>query len=73
MNGDSLRAAVTKIWQILQKDKALTIKALKKRCHSLSKEEFFAGIGWLLKEDTVALEQGKLICNIPEYSNYWRE
>lgn len=73
MNRDSLRRAVSKIWQIVQKDKALTISALKKRCHSLSQEEFFAGIGWLLKEDTVALEKGKLVCNIPQYSNYWRD
>lgn len=72
MNRDSLRRAVSAIWQIIQKEKTMSIAALKDKCKSLSMEELYAGLGWLIKEESVALEQDNVSSNIPAYSQYWR-
>ncbi len=72
MNRDSLRHAVSAIWQIIQKEKTISISALKDKCKSLSMEELYAGLGWLIKEESVALEQDNVSSNIPAYSQYWR-
>lgn len=72
MNRDSLRRAVSAIWQIIQKEKSVSISALRRKCKSLSKEELFAGLGWLLKEESVALDKDQITSNIPTYSQYWQ-
>lgn len=72
MNKDSLRRAVSAIWQIIQKEKTMSIAALKDKCKSLSMEDLYAGLGWLIKEESVVLEQGTVSSNIPVYSQYWQ-
>ncbi len=70
MNKDTLRRAVSAIWQIIQKEKTVSIAALKDKCKSLSAEDLYAGLGWLIKEESVALDQDNISSNIPAYSLY---
>lgn len=72
MNTNSLRRAVSAIWQIIQKEKTVSIAALRDKCKGLSIEELYAGLGWLIKEESVALEHDNVSSNIPAYSQYWQ-
>lgn len=44
-----------KIWQALNETAALTGKELKKATKAKTEKELYLGLGWLLREDKVAI------------------
>ena len=48
-----------KIWEALNAGGQLTGKEIKKAAKIRSDKDFFLGLGWLLREDKVAVEEGE--------------
>lgn len=46
-----------KIWNALNETEGLTAKQLKKAAGKLTDKDFYLGLGWLLREDKVAVTE----------------